>query len=338
MYKKFLRGFQNLMSLEEIAVGKTEKTLVLQEDSIKLYHYIPIEKNINKIPVLVTYSLVNRPSILDLDEEHSLIKRMLEAGLDIYLIDWGTPDYIDKFCSLDDYINIYIDKCVDTILSAHNIKKLNLLGICQGATLNVIYSALHPKKVQNLINLGMPFDFDIEDGLLFKWNKFSKVDDLVKSFGLIPGSLITSGILMVNPLEYVYGRYMEFINNIDNSASFKYFLRLDKWLNDTPDQPGEMYKDFTKELYIENKLAKNKLVLGDRLVNMKNIKMPVLCASGSCDKIVPPSSTRPFMNAIGSKDKIFVEYPVDHVDLFISPENSKDMVPFICNWLNHRSK
>jgi polyhydroxyalkanoate synthase len=338
MYKKFFHGLSNFMSLEEVKVGQTERTLILKEDSVHLYHYVPLVKNTNKIPVLITYSFVNRPAILDLDEEHSLIKRMLEAGLDIYLIDWGTPDYIDKYCSIDDYINIYIDKCVDTILTDQNIKKVNLLGICQGATLNAIYTALNPKKIQNLISLGMPFDFTIEDGLLFKWNKFSKVDEFVEGFGLIPGSLITSGILMVNPYEYIYGRYMQFLNTMDDNASLKYFLRLDKWLNDSPDQPGEMYKDFMKNLYAENKLVKNKLVLGDRLVDMKNIKMPVLCLNGGCDKIVPPSSTRPFINAIGSTDKIFVEYPVDHIDLFISPENNKDMVPFIYSWLKNRSK
>lgn len=338
MYKKLIQGFSDFFSLGDVEIGKTEKELFFEEDNVKLFHYKPIKKNLNKIPVLITYSFVNRPSILDLDDEHSMIKLMLENGLDVYMIDWGYPDHVDKYCTLDDYVNTYIDNCVNIIIAHHNLKKINLLGICQGATLNTIYAAINPNKIQSLINIGMPFKFDVDDGILFKWNRYNNVDDFVESFGLIPGKLITSGIMMVRPFEYTYGRYMHFLNSIDDDTSLRYLLRVNKWLLDTPSQPGEMYRDFIKDLYIENKLFKNQLKVGKHSVNIKNITMPVLCANGTYDKIVPTSSTRPFMDAIRSSDKIFVEYPVDHVELFISPENNKDMIPFISNWLKHRDK
>jgi len=338
MYKQFFQDFFNFFSLDQVEIGKTEKEVFFEEDNVKVFHYKPIKKFLNKIPVLITYSFVNRPSILDLDEDRSMIKKLLELGIDVYIIDWGYPDHVDKYCTLDDYVNNYIDNCVDIILAHHKLKKINLLGICQGATLNTIYAAINPDKVQNLINIGMPFKFDIDDGLLFKWNRNNNVDNFVESFGLIPGKLITSGFMMVKPFEYSINRYMDFFNKIDDDSSLKHLLSVNKWLLDSPSQPGEMYRDFIKELYIENKLFKNQLVVGKHHANIRNIKMPVLCANGTYDKIVPPSSTRPFMDAISSTDKVFMEYPVDHIELFIKGENNNDMIPFMANWLKYRDR
>jgi len=60
---------------------------------------------------------------------------------------------------LEDYINGYIDDCVDVICKKHKLKKINLLGICQGGTFCLCYTALHQEKVCNLITTVTPVDF-----------------------------------------------------------------------------------------------------------------------------------------------------------------------------------
>ncbi len=56
-------------------------------------------------PLLIVYALVNRPYMMDLQEDRSLIRGLLAEGLDVYLIDWGYPDGADRFTTLADYID-----------------------------------------------------------------------------------------------------------------------------------------------------------------------------------------------------------------------------------------
>jgi hypothetical protein len=66
--------------------------------------------------VLICYALVNRPYMVDLQEDRSLVRGLLERGLDVFLIDWGYPDGADRFLELDDYVNGYLDRCVQFVL------------------------------------------------------------------------------------------------------------------------------------------------------------------------------------------------------------------------------
>ncbi len=155
----------------------SERELVFEKDKLKLYHYISketpseetaSEKNTKvKTPVLIVYALVNRPTILDLQQGHSAIAKMLESGLDVYLIDWGYPDESDKHLDLNYYINDQIDACVDTVCDKASTKQVNLLGVCQGGVLSLCYSSLYPERIKNLVTLVTPVDFQKRDSLLY---------------------------------------------------------------------------------------------------------------------------------------------------------------------------
>ena len=127
--KKVLDGVENLMNAEVEEPGISEKTLVYRDDKLSLYHYEPLAKNTVKTPILIVYALVNRETMMDLEENNSFIKNMLEAGLDIYIIDWGYPTIDDKYVSMDDYIELYINDSVDIIMEETGSKKINLLGV-----------------------------------------------------------------------------------------------------------------------------------------------------------------------------------------------------------------
>ena len=55
-------------------------------------------------PVLFCYALVNRPYILDLQPDKSVVQQYLDAGFDVYLIDWGVPSDADPRLTLEDYV------------------------------------------------------------------------------------------------------------------------------------------------------------------------------------------------------------------------------------------
>ena len=175
---RLIKGSEFLTEIDELDVGTASKELVYEEDKLKLYRYHREGAQTCGVPVLIVYALVNRQYMLDLQPDRSFIRKLLNLGLDIYIIDWGYPTKVDMYLTMDDYINGYIGNCVDTVRSHAKCDKVSLMGVCQGGTFSAIYSALHPEKVQNLVTLVAPIDFATNDGLLFSWSKCMDIDAL----------------------------------------------------------------------------------------------------------------------------------------------------------------
>ncbi len=226
MQKKLLQGIGTMISLQDVDVDLTPKELVFQLDKMRLFHYKPMVANPVPVPLLIVYALVNRQYMMDLHQERSVIRTFLEQGLDVYLIDWGYPDQSDKYLAMEDYIDGYLNDAVDAIRKSSGLDKINLLGVCQGGTFSVIYSALYPGKIRNLVTMVAPIDFSTNDGLLYSWSKYLKIDNLVDAFGVIPGDFMNLGFLMLKPFQLSLDKYVGIIDNLDNPDAVRDFLSM----------------------------------------------------------------------------------------------------------------
>ena len=141
-HAKLTQGAKTLRDLGEIETGVSLRDPVHQEDKLTLYHYQPRVAQPHPVPLLIVYALVNRPYMMDLQEDRSMIRGLLDAGLDIYLIDWGYPDAEDRHLTLADYIQRYIHHCVDHLRERHGLDAINLLGVCQGC---LLYTSPSPR-------------------------------------------------------------------------------------------------------------------------------------------------------------------------------------------------
>ncbi|HSR02147.1 MAG TPA: class III poly(R)-hydroxyalkanoic acid synthase subunit PhaC [Methylophilaceae bacterium] len=333
---KLIKGSGFLSEIDNIDVGTAPKDIVYEEDKLKLYHYKPEADKAIGVPVLIVYALVNRPYMLDIQPDRSFIRNLLKLGLDIYLIDWGYPAQADRYLSMDDYINGYIDNCVDVIRKKTKVEKVTLMGVCQGGTFSAIYSALHPEKVQNLVTLVAPFDFTTNDGLLFSWSKTMDVDALVDAYGVVPGTILNEGFLMLMPFNLNIKKYVDMLDVMEDKDKLLNFLRMEKWIFDSPGQAGECLRQFVKDCYQENKLIKGKLELGGKTVNLKNISMPILNIYASADHLVPPAATKPLNDFVGSDDKTLYEFKGGHIGVFVGSRSQKELAPAIADWLTKR--
>ena len=93
MIRKSAEGVKRLSHIDDahLLMDTTPKTPVFQEDKVILYRYTPVVENPFPIPLLIVYSLVNRPTLVDLHESRSLVRSLISQGIDVYLIDWGYP-------------------------------------------------------------------------------------------------------------------------------------------------------------------------------------------------------------------------------------------------------
>ena len=339
--EKFTKGMKILMEMkpEDAASDMMEKEEVLRIGKMRLFHYKPtvVGRKLSKVPTLITYALVNRQYMMDIQPDRSVIKSFLDGGMDVYVIDWGYPTAEDMYMTMDDHINWYMGDCVDFIRKTHGVDKINLLGICQGGTFSTIYTALNPDKIKNLITMVVPIDFSPNDALLFHWSKFMNIDSLVDAYGVVPGDVMNFAYLILKPLELTMNKYVGMIDKMDNPEFLQNFMRMEKWVFDSPNQAGETLRQFIKDLYQGNKLIKNELELDGKKVDLKNITMPLLCVCAEYDHLVPLSASRPLIEAVGSEDKQFISFKTGHIGMYVSSQSQKSIAPQIVEWLKARS-
>lgn len=331
--RKLVKGTEILTTISDVEVEPTPKELVFEEDKMKLYHYLPDEALTCPTPILICYALVNRQYMMDLQSDRSLIRNLLGQGLDIYIIDWGYPDHGDRYVTMEDYIDVYLNGCVDFVRERSGCERINLLGVCQGGTFSIIYSALYPEKIRNLITMVAPVDFHTTDGLLNVWSQYMDIDNMVDTMGIIPGEFMNVGFLMLKPFQLMVDKYVGLMDNLDDPATVANFVRMEKWIFDSPAQAGEAYRKFLKDLYQENKLVKGELMIGGRRVDLANITMPLLNIYATEDHLVPPASTIPLNDLVGSEDKTLYSFPGGHIGIYVSSRSQKELAPAVSSFL-----
>jgi polyhydroxyalkanoate synthase len=335
--RKLGQGMENLLNAEAIDTGVSPKRPVYKEDKLVLYRYdTPAGVTPSAVPLLIVYALVNRPYMTDIQEDRSTIKGLLATGQDVYLIDWGYPDQADRAITLDDYINGYIDSCVDHLREQLGVEKVNLLGICQGGAFSLMYASMHPDKVNNLVTMVTPVDFKTPDNLLSAWIQHVDVDLAVDTIGNIPGELLNWTFLTLKPYSLMGQKYINMVDMLDDPAKVKNFLRMEKWIFDSPDQAGETFRQFTKDFYQRNGFINGGVMLGEREVDLKNVTCPVLNIYALQDHLVPPDASRPMKGLVGSKDYTELAFPGGHIGIYVSGKAQKEVTPAIGQWLNER--
>jgi len=331
------RGLRTLAEIGEIDVGATRKEAVYEEDKLVLYRFERLAQRVEPVPLLIVYALVNRPYMTDLQEDRSLVRGLLRGGQDVYLIDWGYPDGGDRFLTLDDYINGYIDRCVDVLRRRHGVERINLLGICQGGTFSLCYAALHPQKIRNLVATVTPVDFHTPENLLARWVRHIDVDLLVDTLGNIPGELMNWTYLSLKPFRLTGQKYLDLVRILDDPTQAKNFLRMEKWIFDSPDQVGEAFRQFVKDFYQRNALIQGDVRIGAERVDLARITMPVLNIFAAEDHLVPPSAAMALERYVGTDDYTVLEFPGGHIGIYVSSRAQKTLPPAICDWLRARS-
>lgn len=335
-YSRLVRGLGTLSELGEVEAGTTPREPVYEEGKLTLYRYRPRVASPNPVPLLIVYALVNRPYMMDLEEGRSLIRNLLDKGMDIYLIDWGYPDAADSELSLHDYINGYLDRCVDVIRTAHQREQINLLGVCQGGTFSLCYTALHQGKVKNLITTVTPVDFHTRHDLLSHLVRHVDLDLCVDAMGNIPGEWLNWLFLMLKPFRLMGQKYVDLVDTLDDPERAASFLRMEKWIFDSPDQAGRAFREFIGRFYQENRLVKGSVEIGGRGVNLEHITIPVMNIYARDDHLVPPDASKALAGCLGTEDYTELEFPGGHIGIYVSSRSQNLLPDAIAEWLGAR--
>jgi hypothetical protein len=115
MQRKLMEGLKLLPQVEDVDYGVTAREEVWRDGKVVLYRFVGEQAPTRRTPLLIVYALVNRPYMVDLQADRSLVQKLLALGQDVYVLDWGYPDRSERFQTLEDYLLRYIDGAVDAL-------------------------------------------------------------------------------------------------------------------------------------------------------------------------------------------------------------------------------
>ena len=331
------------LGVDGIRIAETPKDLIWQSGQTSLSRYRPLDaKSPTLGPVMLCHGLIGRQTMTDLQPDRSLVRNLLAAGADVFVVDWGDAGKNGPDLGLDHYAGRMIAEALAQTAAISGRPKPVLFGICQGGTMAACHAARHPGRVAGLITAVAPFDFHAHDqdpdpshGLLHLWAQSLDPEDfdaLIGLTGTLPGALMGMIFNQLNPVRTLAKYAIDMVEQAGSPGGPRIFMAMEKWLADRPDLPGTMARTWLCGLYQKNMLFQGKLILQDQLVDLAAIDAPVLNIFASSDHIVPPPCSRALGCKIGANYQELA-VPTGHIGAFVSARSQTLLSPAIASWL-----
>jgi polyhydroxyalkanoate synthase len=244
-------------------------------------------------PVVLVYSLVNRPSVLDLLPGRSVVGSLRAAGLAVYLADWGEPGRREALMGLDAHL-LRLERAVRAACADAGARAASLLGYCLGGTFSLMLAAHAPALVDRTALLATPLVFR-EGGLLAAWaNAPGLAPEALAcdARGNVPGTLARELLRWQDPLGQL-AKWRTLAARCFERDFVEGFLAQEEWANDAVDIPGRAFADVVRLLYREDRLARGTLEVAGRPLRLETIEGPVLNILADDDRIVPAAASEP---------------------------------------------
>ena len=331
-------GIRLATRTERVGVGQAPKDVVWRAGRCELWHYRNSNVTVSP-PLLIVFSLVSRSYILDLTPGNSFVERLLAAGFDVYLLDWGVPDERDAQNRLEDYVDGYIPTAVQRVRELSGADEINLLGYCFGGVLTLLHAAHHPDSpLRSLTVMATPVDFRHMGplGEVFTTGGL-EIDSVLDENGNLPPRIILQGFRALTPIAEVT-RYVNLWEKLWSDEYVAAYQAMTSWSTDHIPFPGAAARETVDMLLRNNGLINDRLSVAGDPVHLADVTLPFLSVLAARDHIVPEPAAGPLIDLVGSVDKHELRLDAGHIGLVVGRTAAKTTVPKIIEFLLTRSE
>ena len=321
-------GTVRMTNPDDFQVGKNLATtpgkVVFRNRLLEVIHYTPTQPKVHAVPVVIVTPWINKYYVLDLNPKKSMVKYLLDQGLDVYITSWKNPTAEYRDVSFDDYLLEGVDQIVQVARKLSGSAKVNAVGYCIGGAALATYMAWgnkHWAKAEvpvasatffaTLVDYHHPGDIEVfldpgtVDWLIRNMEEKGYLDgnEMAASFRLLrSNSLIWHYV--VN--GYLYG---------EAPPPFDVLY----WNMDTTRMPAAMHGWYLREFYLDNRLIKpDALIVAGEPISLERIVQPVYAVGAEDDHIAPWRQTFRIANAVEG-DKRFVLSTSGHILGIVNP-------------------
>ena len=329
-------GIRMAAGLSRPKLGTTPKDVVWRRGRSELWHYRNDSVRFSP-PLLIVFSLFSRSYILDLQPGNSFVERLLAAGFDVYLLDWGVPDERDAANQLEDYVDDYLPAAVERVRHLTGAEEINLLGYCFGSVLSLLYAAHHlDAPLRSLTVMTTPVDLQQLGPLTSVIGKDGlDVETMLDADGNLPPQIIHQAFQVLKPTAQIT-QYVDLWERLWGDDYVTAHQAMAGWASDHIPLPGGVAKQLAKMVQ-DNAIVNDTLLLGGDRVTLSAITVPFLTVLATRDHIVPEASAAPLIDLVGSPDKHELRLDAGHVGLLVGRTAAKTTIPTIIEFLIERS-
>jgi polyhydroxyalkanoate synthase subunit PhaC len=289
-----LRIRQSDSALFEVGrnLAVTPGKVIFQNDIMQLIQYAPSTPTVLKKPLLIVPPWINKFYVLDLMPEKSFIKWCVDQGITVFCVSWVNPDAQLAKKSWEDYINEGPLAALEAIKQATGEDQVHSVGYCVGGTLLALaLAAMAARGDQRIVSATMmaaQVDFTYAGDLkvFVDEEQVELLEQRMAERGYLEGkSMVTVfNLLRSNDLiwPYIINNYMK------GKAPFPFDLLY--WNSDATRLPAANHSFYLRNCYLDNKLTKGGLTIGNTPIDLKAIKIPVYNLATREDHIAPAKS------------------------------------------------
>lgn len=310
--ESLLRGFSNFIEdmragnvrmtdPEDFTVGvnlaTTPGAVVFRNELLELIHYAPTQAKVHAEPVVIVTPWINKFYILDLVPKKSMIRYLLDQGLDVFITSWKNPDASMRDTRFDDYLKNGVHAAVETARALSGADKVHAVGYCIGGTALSMYMAwanrhFDPEAVPvadwtlftTLVDFHKPGDIEV----FIDETSIRYLEDNMARTGYLDGKEMAAAfrLLRSNSLIWHYVVHGWLYGETPPPFDVLY------WNMDTTRMPYAMHAWYLRELYLHNKLIqKDALVVAGEALDLGAIGQPLYAVAAEDDHIAPWAQT-----------------------------------------------
>ncbi|HYP22571.1 MAG TPA: alpha/beta fold hydrolase [Actinomycetota bacterium] len=322
-----------LLRTKRVSVATTPAEVVWEEGRAALYRYRTTVRH--REPVLVVHAVVSKPWILDLTPESSFVAALAAEGFDVFLLDWGDPEWPDASRGLTDYTQTLM-RAEKIALTLAGSDRLHLVGYCFGGTLCLARAAARSHAhVGSIALLAAPVDFTVPAGLHpLMTHRFFKPVYLLDAEGMVPAPAVRESFHVLRP-QAIRTALRAWKGRRDRSFRAAYDP-LARWVWEHRALPGRMFFDLV-DLFRTNALVAGTLELAGEVARLPDVRAPILAIIPERDHITPSGSSHALTTQPGL-DVTVVNAAAGHVSMIAGPAARTTTWPEVASWLERHQE
>jgi polyhydroxyalkanoate synthase len=298
----------------------TPGKVVFQNDLMQLIQYKPTTPNVLKRPILIVPPWINKFYVLDLTPEKSFVKWCVDQGLTVFMISWVNPDGHLAKKTFDDYVLEGPLAALGAVKQATGETKVHAIGYCVGGTLLAVTLAHMAAKRDHRIASATLFASQVD----FTYAGDLKVFADEEQIAALERQMAERGYLdsrkMANSFNLMRSNDLIWPYVINNYFKGKEPMPFDLlyWNSDSTRMPAANHSFYLRNCYLNNNLARGKMMIAGKPIDLKAIKVPIYNLATREDHIAPAKSVLLGSSCFGGRVR-FVLAGSGHIAGVINP-------------------
>jgi poly(3-hydroxyalkanoate) synthetase len=284
--------------------------------------------------LLCTPFALHGSTLSDLATGHSLVAALREAGVtNLFVTDWHSASHDMRFRGIDDYLadlNVLVDEIGAPV---------DLIGLCQGGWMALVYAARFPGKVRKLVLAAAPVDTKAAPSVLSTLADGTAMEVFREVVRLGDGLVLGNKVLKLWGPGTVEAEEIRQLLESEEAPGSSAFTRLEaafrEWYAWTVDLPGPYFLETVEKLYKRNEIADGTFVALGKPIDLRNIETPLFLLAAGRDELVTPPQLFAVERLVGTPPDELRKLTADcrHLGLFMGKRVLREVWPGIVEWL-----